>query len=255
MLKLSERSTRSARRERRDHNGARPVFYYDDCCPLCRGYTAAFSGLGLSDRQGFSTIDPAALADLDLDRARHFIPLRSPDTGEVAYGLDGILGLVTGRAPVLGPIVRFRPVRRSLDGFYWLITYNRRHIVAAPPPATGIDCAPDYRHAPVAVYVGLASLVAIALAAATGILPIVALAASTALAVVTTGGSAWGLRPLQRLGHVASVALAAAIAGAVTAGLASMFVTAGAATSLASAVAALVGARKLWLRRWLLRER
>jgi hypothetical protein len=262
MLKLSgrsktrSRSTLQSQGQQRGDPDPKPVFYYDDCCPLCRSYTAAFTAIGLSDRQGFSTIDDEALADLDLDLARHFIPLRSPETGDVAYGLDGILGLVSARIPLLGPVVRFGPVRRTLDGAYWLITYNRRHIVAAPPPAAGFDCAPDHRTAPVVVYVALALGVATVLARITGTEPIVALSVLAALVLVTVGRSTWDLHPLQALGHVASVAVAGALGGAAVAGLVSIGDPGAETGSLVVAAAtALIAGRKLWLRRWLLRKR
>ena len=271
MLKLSKRS-----RQGREHDGVNdradsdpevPVFYFDDCCPLCRGYTAVFAGLGLAGRQGFSTIDACALDDLDLPRARHQIPLRDGATGRVAYGLDGILGLVGGRYRWLRPVVELGPIRRILDGFYWLVTYNRRHIVAAPPPAAGVDCAPDFHRPAVTAYLGFCAVVAPTLAVAAGAGPVtlltVAVSALGAAALVLLRRPGWGLNRWQAMGHVGSVAVASAVAGAAGAILAAaglgLFGVGGStgAWSQVAAVgaAAAVGARKLWLRRWLLQDR
>lgn len=245
-------ATTDTEAERADE-AERPVFYFDDCCPLCRGYTAVFAGLGLAGRQGFSTIGDDALEDLDFDRARHQIPLRAPDSGAVAYGLDGILDLVSGRWRVLGPVVRFRPVRRALDGFYWFVTYNRRHIVTAAPPLDGVDCAPDFHRPAVLAYLAFCAVVAGGLSAVAGVGPVVAVAALAALALVALRDGRWGIGWLPALGHVGSVAAAASLVGSAVAGLAAAFSFSGPdAAVVALAASAVTGARKIWLRRWMI---
>lgn len=224
------------------------VFLYDDCCPLCRGYTATFSGLGWTGRTGFSTVDDEVVAALDFDLARHKIPLYDASTGTVKYGLDGILDVVNTNAPLLEPITTARPVRAALDGFYWMVTYNRRHIVSAPPPPVGaVDCAPDFNVRAVAAYIGLATTVAAGLAAAGGVITPVAASAVGAAALMKTRKAEWNINKLQAAGHVTSVALAAAGAGAAGAAIAGPAV----ATGLALAA----GGRKLHLRRWVRQDR
>ncbi len=254
MLKLSGRSNSDS-----NSDTDRPTFYYDDCCPLCRGYTAVFAGLDLAGRQGFSTIDDAALRDLDFDRARHQIPLRDPGSGKVAYGLDGILGLVADRWRWLGPLVRFPPIRAGLNGFYWMVTYNRRHIVTAPPPARGVDCAPDFHRPAVLAYLALCLVATTVLGIQAGAVAAVLVATVGAVALVAHRHSNWAINRWQAAGHVGSVSLATALAGAATGvvvALTNPLTGAGGwSVALVNLGAGLVGARKLWLRRWMLTSR
>lgn len=241
--------------EAQDGGGELPVFYYDDCCPLCRGYTAVLSGMGLAGRQGFSTIEHQAMADLDFDRARHQIPLRNAETGEVRYGLDGILGLVAGRYRLLAPVVRFRPVRRVLDGLYWFITYNRRHIVTAQAPANGVDCAPDFHRPAVLAYLAFCAVVASGLAIVSGVWPAVLGGLVAGLVLIARRRPEHGVNSYQALGHVGSVAVASAYIGTVATVLTTMVGAAG-TTALAAGLvgAGVTAARKLWLRRWMVRS-
>lgn len=223
-----------------------PAFLYDDCCPLCRGYTATFAALGWTDRQAFSSIDERTGAALDFDRARHHIPLVDPTTGAVRYGLDGIFGVVGERLPVLAPILANPAVRSGFEGIYWFITYNRRHIISAPPPVEGVNCAPDYRTAPIATYLALGGAAAATLAAASGTATAVAVPTALAAAVVARRRPMWRIEPAEAAGHVVSVAGAAAAAGAITAAI-------GAPPLLAGLAAAATGLRKVDRRRWMLR--
>ena len=223
-------------------------FLYDDCCPLCRGYTAVFTGLGWADRAPFSQVDDATLDDLDLDRARHYIPLHDPTTGQVRYGMDGILSVVGESVPLLERVGRWRPVRAGLEAMYWMITYNRRHIVAGAPPMTGFDCAPDHHPSAVRTYIGLGLILATLLAIVGGATWVVA-----AMAVVVTLGvlgrnPSWqiGLEPAA--GHATTVLLA-------TAGSAMLPTMLGAPGWAVAAIALAVGGRKAWLRRWILTQR
>lgn len=224
-----------------------PAFLYDDCCPLCRGYTATFAGLGWTGRHPFSSIDDTVCARLDFDRARHHIPLYDPTSGEVRYGLDGIFGVVGEQLPWARPVLAHRVVRRPFEGLYWFITYNRRHIVSAPPPVSGVNCAPDYAPAPIAAYLAWSTVTATALALAGGTAVPVVAAATGAATVARRRRPGWRVQPAEAAGHVGSVAVAAAAAGAVAGVL-------GASSAVAGTVALAVGARKTWLRRWMMRD-
>ncbi len=137
------------------------VILYDDSCPLCRAYTQGFVKLGAlpeDGRQGLADAAerlPECVAQLDLHRARHFIPLVDRDTGEVRYGLDALCTILADRFPRLGRVLRSKLPRLAYP-LYWLITYNRRVIAGCPPPARGFDCAPDFALAPRLTYVLLA---------------------------------------------------------------------------------------------------
>lgn len=227
---------------------AQATFLYDDCCPLCKGYTAVFEGLGWAEREGFSGATAETLDDLDLDRARHHIPLHDPGTGEVRYGLDGILDVVSANAPVLGRIGAAPAVRTRLDAVYWFITYNRRHIVASAPPASGFDCAPDFEIAAVRRYHGFCGVVAGALAIGSGTELPTAAAIGAAGLLAARRSPTWGINDDQALGHVGTVAMASAAGGAVVK-------LATGSTRLATVGAVGSAARKLWLRRWMMHDR
>lgn len=120
------------------------VIIYDDVCPLCKAYTAGFVKMGwLEKRSGFTDATPEMLAKIDLDRARHEIPLYDSATGEVHYGLDALFLILGNKMPVFKPLFRSRVFRAVLYQFYQLITFNRRLIAGSPSPASGFDCAPD----------------------------------------------------------------------------------------------------------------
>ena len=221
----------------------RPVFLYDDCCPLCRGYTKTFTALGWAERAPFSSIDDDTLAALDMDRARHHIPLHDAD-GETRYGLDGILDVVEGEVAILGRIGKPPRVRALLDRLYWFITYNRRHIVAAAPPVDGVDCAPDFEPEPVAAYLTFCGVTATGLALASGTAPAVAGAAAAGAALVRGRDASWDINPMEAAGHAGSVAVAAAGVGALVRGVTGK-------PELGVAAVGATAARKLWLRRWM----
>jgi len=162
--------------------GPRPTLVFDDSCPMCKVYTGAFDALGWSQRTPFSR----ALDDygdlLDLDRARHEIPMIDEAAGTVRYGLDGLGHLLADRVPALAWWFRHPLVLRYGQPVYDFISYNRREIAGSPPPASGFDCAPDHHRTWMLRYQAAA-------AATTGVLSIgapVALVAGGASAGVAT---------------------------------------------------------------------
>ena len=123
-----------------------PTLLYDDTCPMCKAYTAGFKTAGWCDRAAFSGVGRERVPPgLDLDRARHEIPLVDPDTGTVYYGLDAMTRVMAGGIPALRPLLRSRFLHAALSPLYKIITYNRRIIAGIHAPAVGFDCAPD-RH-------------------------------------------------------------------------------------------------------------
>jgi len=120
------------------------IIIYDDVCPMCQAYTAGFVRFGLLEaRSGFADASPEMLQKLDLNRARHEIPLLDTQTGETLYGLNALFYLLGARFPWMQPIFRLRVVRVLLYGLYQIITYNRRIIAGSRSPKQGFDCAPD----------------------------------------------------------------------------------------------------------------
>lgn len=120
------------------------VLVYDDACPMCKAYTAGFVKMGWLDRRaGFAEATPEMLAQLDLNRSRHEIPLLDTTTGEVRYGLDALFMILGARMPVFKPLFRSRLFRAPLYQLYQIITYNRRIIAGSVAAKTGFDCTPD----------------------------------------------------------------------------------------------------------------
>ena len=120
------------------------VIVFDDACPMCQAYTAGFIKMGwLKNRTGFTDASPEMLAKLDLNRARHEIPLYDTATGEVRYGLDALFLILGDRMPIFKPLFRSAIFRAPLYQLYQIITYNRRIIAASVSPKNGFDCAPD----------------------------------------------------------------------------------------------------------------
>ncbi|MCC6279963.1 MAG: DUF393 domain-containing protein [Saprospiraceae bacterium] len=133
------------------------VIIYDDVCPLCQAYTGAFIKMGwLHSRSGFAESSPTLLAQIDLDRARHEIPLHDTQTGETLYGLDALFLILGTKLPWCRPLFRQAWFRAAVRQLYQLITYNRRIIAGSRPPQEGFDCAPDANLFYQRLYVGVA---------------------------------------------------------------------------------------------------
>lgn len=147
------------------------VIVYDDVCPMCAAYTAGFVKIGwLKKRSGFTEAAPDILAKLDLNRARHEIPLVDTLSGEVVYGIDALFVILGAKMPVFKPLFRNRFFRALLYQLYQIVTFNRRIIAAGVSSEKGFDCAPDlnvfYRwmYIVLAVAAGSAMLLPLALA-------------------------------------------------------------------------------------------
>ena len=69
------------------------VIIYDDVCPLCKAYTSGFVQAGWlrpENRIGFAEAPTALIERIDIDRARHEIPLYDRVTGETLYGKEAL---------------------------------------------------------------------------------------------------------------------------------------------------------------------
>ena len=120
---------------------------YDDNCPLCAAYTKAFVKTGLlhtENRIAFSTINIRHFP-LDLNRARHEIPLVNLQTGEVKYGIDALAEILNQKLPFVKPVLSISWVHWIFRKLYSFISYNRKVIVAKPSFSKScFDCSPDY---------------------------------------------------------------------------------------------------------------
>ena len=134
------------------------VIIYDDVCPLCKAYTSGFVRAGWlrpENRIGFAEAPAALIERIDIDRARHEIPLYDRVTGETLYGKEALFFILGEAIPIFRPLFRLRFFRAFIFCLYQIITYNRRIIANSRPPAKGFDCAPDFNAFYRWLYIGL----------------------------------------------------------------------------------------------------
>ena len=125
------------------HNKA---IIYDDTCPMCNIYTKAFVQYGFlksENRLSFTKIDENIASKLDLHRSKHEIPLIDQDTGEVLYGVDSLVFLLSQKMPWIGKAMKWSFLYFLVKQFYALVSYNRRTIALSAPKSTAFDCTPD----------------------------------------------------------------------------------------------------------------
>jgi hypothetical protein len=123
------------------------IIIYDDVCPLCKAYTDGFVQIGWllpEHRLGFSNAPKHILDNIDINRARHEIPLYDTETCETLYGKEALFFIFGEAFPLLKPLFGFSFFRAIIFSLYQIITYNRRIIAGSKTPQTGFDCAPDF---------------------------------------------------------------------------------------------------------------
>ncbi len=195
------------------------VIIYDDVCPMCKAYTNGFVALGWimpDNRLGFSAAPQELLANIDLDRARHEIPLYDMASGQTLYGKDALFYILGEVCPPLRPLFKWSLFRAVVFGLYQLITYNRRVIAGSKNPAAGFDCAPDFNSFYRWLYIVLSAFAALALCMGLSV-DSIQRASLVALGLLTAVGVLCGflIRPYQQrttyYGHLATVLLVAAL--------------------------------------------
>ena len=121
---------------------------YDNTCPMCQAYTKAFvkyGFLGQQNRIAFTELkDQPFIAQMDLQRSKHEIPLVDLSNGETIYGLDALLFILSEKWPLTGKVIRIKPLYWFFKRLYATVSYNRRIIVASQKQETLFDCAPDF---------------------------------------------------------------------------------------------------------------
>ena len=120
---------------------------YDDNCPLCAAYTKVFIQTGLLEKQNrlaFSTINIQEF-NMDINRARHEIPMVNLQTGTVVYGIDALAEILNQKIPFVKKLLGISWVHWFFKKWYSFISYNRKIIVAKPTFSKScFDCSPDY---------------------------------------------------------------------------------------------------------------
>jgi predicted DCC family thiol-disulfide oxidoreductase YuxK len=148
------------------------VIIYDNSCPMCSWYTGIFINnnmLAPNGRMGFEDLAQSKhLAQLDLHRAKHEIPLVDTHGGETLYGLDAMAHIIGGRFPLVKWLLGIRPVNAFFQQFYHFISYNRRVIAGTAKAKKGIDCTPDVNLTYRAAYIVFALLATIGIGIAFG---------------------------------------------------------------------------------------
>ncbi len=118
---------------------------YDDQCPLCQTYTKAFVLTGVLDengRQAFQEVSEETCSLIDRKRACNEIALVNHKTGEVIYGIDSILKIITTVIPFTKFIFHFPPIHWILKKMYSFISFNRKVIM--PSKNINDTCTPDF---------------------------------------------------------------------------------------------------------------
>lgn len=122
------------------------ILIYDDDCPLCAAYTAAFVKTGLLNEEGrksFSNIDGGNFAFVDKTKCHNEIPLIDTNTKQVWYGIDALLEILDQKIPFIKYIGNIKPVKWFLQKLYRFISYNRK-VIVAQSSTTNYDCSPDF---------------------------------------------------------------------------------------------------------------
>jgi predicted DCC family thiol-disulfide oxidoreductase YuxK len=116
------------------------IIFYDAECPMCKLYTQAFVNTHMLDsagRKSYQQMPQEVCPLVDMQRAVNEIALVNTNTGDVTYGVESLLKVITHSVPVLKPAFSSRPVLWLLKKAYNFVSYNRRVIV------TGINLGGD----------------------------------------------------------------------------------------------------------------
>jgi hypothetical protein len=119
---------------------------YDDDCAMCDLYTGSFVRSGMLDTAGRRPYTKAGelLQDIDRERACDEIALVNVRTGEVTYGIDSLMRVISNAFPFFKPLFANAAFYWTMKKMYAFISYNRKVIVPAPAKAEGPGCHPTF---------------------------------------------------------------------------------------------------------------
>lgn len=117
---------------------------YDSDCPLCVGYTSAFTSLNMLDEKGKLPYDQLSdeYKTINKHKATNEIALIDKASNTVYYGIDSLLKILEHSFPLIGAIGRLSPIYFLLTKFYKFISFNRKVIITTPQ--TERSCTPDF---------------------------------------------------------------------------------------------------------------
>ena len=118
---------------------------YDTDCPLCVGYTNAFTKYNLIDEKGkkpFSKLTKEDKEIIDIHKASNEIALINTKTKEVIYGVESLLTIIGNSFPIISKIGNLKPINYILQKCYKFISFNRKVIITVKQ--TKHSCTPDF---------------------------------------------------------------------------------------------------------------
>ena len=124
---------------------------YDDECPLCDLYSAAFVKSGMVDEQGRQPYTEAVkcqLPQVDWQRACNEIALINRRDNTIQYGVEGIATILANNSAVIRWLFSFKVIRMLAAKLYFFISYNRKVIVPGKKFEGHNTCTPtlSYRY-------------------------------------------------------------------------------------------------------------
>lgn len=121
---------------------------YDEECPLCQAYTAAFVKTGMLDdngRKAFCKLSETELEFVDARKAANEIALIDRDKKTVIYGIDSLLKIIGNSFPWIEKTGHCKPVHFGLRKSYSFISYNRKVIIPDNEKRSQeLKCIPDF---------------------------------------------------------------------------------------------------------------
>ncbi|WP_339657476.1 hypothetical protein [Flavobacterium frigidarium] len=123
---------------------------YDEDCPMCTLYTAAFiktKMLDVNGRKPFVTITDTEANYINMDRAQNEIALVNTHNKTVSYGIDGLLKVIGFSFPIIEKIGNWEPMNYTLKKLYKFISYNRKVIILSKKNTnTKTQCIPGFNY-------------------------------------------------------------------------------------------------------------
>lgn len=120
---------------------------YDEDCPMCCVYSAAFIQSKMLDengRENYRNVCQNTKNLLDLERAKNEIALVNLKENKVHYGLDSLLIIIGNSFPFLEKIGRISFIHYFFCKLYSLVSYNRKQIIPSENDFLENACVPSF---------------------------------------------------------------------------------------------------------------
>jgi len=117
----------------------------DKDCPMCRTYARCFVKLNRLAKESiapYQTIHEEDIKAINMERAKKEIALVNTSTGEVTYGLDSLIKIVTTENSIWNRILKSAIVHKPLNGLYHFISNNRTVIAVVKSAQGERECDP-----------------------------------------------------------------------------------------------------------------